>query len=142
MKLRLVLPRWQTIELEGSPQECASFLGALSQNLPGSEPPVSEKEESARSSLNIQKADIPTFGKKEVAPTSPQNRRQMVLDVLGELANRGQQQPSLKTILDCCEKLYPSAEMKNLDQVVRDLANKTDLVESPQRGRYQLKPKN
>ncbi len=46
--------------------------------------------------------------------------------------------PSLDDIREKHAELYPEENTTNLDQVVRDLANKTDLVERCERGTFRL----
>jgi len=55
-----------------------------------------------------------------------------------ELARGGADAVKLGQILALYQQTFPGEDTRHLDQVVRDLANKTDMVESPRRGCYRL----
>lgn len=67
------------------------------------------------------------------------NRREKVLYCLEQLWRAGQTEPDLATIRGAFMRYFPNDSVTHLDQVIRDLANKTAYVHSPRRGRYVLR---
>lgn len=66
------------------------------------------------------------------------NRRDMVLNAFRELRQDGRIMPHLEDIKAKYASLYPDEDLTNLDQVVRDLANKTEKIERCERGSFRL----
>lgn len=133
MKLTLHLKNWSAIELQGSPVDCAIFLNALRGEL--SQPIKNDTVEDAPSAAPPKTRETTADRRSR---TIPGNRRQRVLHVLQEMAQAGEDTVRLNQITDRYGQTFPGEDLRHLDQVVRDLANKTELVESPQRGYYRL----
>ncbi len=100
MKIRLVGAGSWVCELEASVQECADLLRCLDQGISPGLGPASQRH----------------------------SRREMVLHALQELSQQGKKQATLDEITQRVLLNHPTSERRNLDQVVRDLANKTQLV--------------
>lgn len=66
------------------------------------------------------------------------NRRFLILECLRELRERGVAEPTMPQITETFEKRYPEVNRDNLEQVVRDLVNKTDKVTRLRWGVFQL----
>ena len=122
MKIRVQDPRFPILEIECEPDECARLLHALGA---GTEPV-----------LTVSRAR-PSTGN---APRK--NRRGMVLATLYKLRDEGRDSPTLDDIRDRFHRLFPDEKMTHLDQVVRDLANKTDHLERLEWGTFKLAEKN
>ena len=65
-------------------------------------------------------------------------RRERVLEAMGSLWHQGHAILRLDRIRQEVERLFPGEDEVHLDQVVRDLANKTELVERCDRGSFRL----
>ena len=133
MKLTLTLKEWSTVELHGSPVDCAIFLNALK----GKTLDDSTMNAISEAESNV----VVTHGQASSAtkpPATPTNRRQRVLMVMRDLQGPGGSPIALGQIVDRYQQTYPEEDVRHLDQVVRDLANKTGMVESPKRGCYRL----
>ena len=116
------------MEIDGDPTECAQFVIAL-ESMRKPEPPT--KATGTQVKDERQKR---TYGGKP-------NRRHMILNTLAELHKMGQFQPKLEEICHHFQELFPEQSTENLDQVVRDLANKTDLVNRCDWGTFELSGK-
>jgi len=66
------------------------------------------------------------------------SKRQCVLDSLQGLHNEGLSEPSIDQITHYFKTHFPEQDASHLDQVLRDLVNKTDLVRRPKWGCFQL----
>lgn len=66
------------------------------------------------------------------------NRRFLILECLRELRERGVAEPTMPQITETFERRYPEVNRDNLEQVVRDLVNKTDKVTRLRWGVFQL----
>ncbi len=66
------------------------------------------------------------------------NRRKQVLETIQDLKQEGVEAPSLGQIKHRFAKLFPEESLENLDQVVRDMANKTSKLERLERGTFKL----
>ena len=79
---------------------------------------------------------------KELAGIRPYrgkvNRRHNVLLVMKQLLKMGDESPDLETIRRSYGGQFPLEDQRNIDQVVRDMANKTDLLERHGRGQFRL----
>ena len=123
------------LEIEAEPEECAAILLSLA------------GAETAGSSLKTSRMAVAP-GSNLAVGSNPRvrgrtyggraNRRQLVLDTLEILALEGNVTPSLDEIKRCFSSHYPNERLRHLDQVVRDLANKTGLVERREWGKFQL----
>lgn len=112
MRLTLTLYDDVPIAVDGTPEECARFAAALLELLHAGASPNPSKPH----------------------PT----RRQQVLRALAVLRERGNPTPRIADIVQAATELFPGANPKNLDQVVRDLANRTDTVRRLEWGRFCL----
>ncbi len=65
-------------------------------------------------------------------------RRDKVLEAMAKLRREGAATQTLAQIIQAFAALFPGESTRNLDQVIRDLAQKTDRVRSPRRGTYEL----
>ena len=68
-------------------------------------------------------------------------RRERVLEVIRELSGPDHTALALEQILAEVMRRFPDTERRYLDQVVRDLANKTDLVTRTDWGTFSLSEK-
>lgn len=66
------------------------------------------------------------------------NRRFLILECLRELRERGVAEPTMPQITETFATRYPEVDRDNLEQVVRDLVNKTDKVTRLRWGVFQL----
>ncbi len=66
------------------------------------------------------------------------NRRFLILECLRVLRERGVAEPTMPQITETFETRYPEVNRDNLEQVVRDLVNKTDKVTRLRWGVFQL----
>ena len=92
----------------------------------------------------------PTKGSNQTQPESPSadnsartyagrtNRRFLILESMRFLRQQGQETPTLNEITDTFATLFPDVDRTNLEQVVRDLANKTAKVERMRWGVFRL----
>ncbi len=136
-----------TIEIEDDPEACAAFLAAFERHrlLPGK----LERKEPAETAQRISQ-DPPRISQDSPrnSQDSPRtyggkpNRRHMVLSALQKLASIGNKTPTLDDIRTCYSELFPMEPVKHLDQVVRDLTNKTDWVERLEWGTFRLRSSN
>ena len=60
---------------------------------------------------------------------------------MAALRDQGIVAPKIAEIVDMATNLFPQSDPKNLDQVVRDLANRTDTVQRLQWGCFGLADK-
>ncbi len=125
-------PTLQDVEIECEVEECARLLKLLG----GSSPEPVAQAFSRKTVTNTTRASSDmSIGKRQYRG---RNRRQMVLNTFRQLRSAGRIMPSLDDIREKYAELYPEENTTNLDQVVRDLANKTDLVERCERGTFRL----
>jgi len=111
LHLNLELGPGLSLRVEGEPPECARLILELQQLMaPG--------------------APTPDGGLP--------NRREQVLKAMHVLRSSGQTAPDLDAIREMVTRLFPRAETRNLDQVVRDLANKVGKLSRMEWGRYRL----
>jgi len=111
------------IEIEDEPAACAAFVTQLEALAAG------ERDQHA-GSPEPEAETRPYRGRT--------NRRHLVLEILRELAQEGQLTPSLEQIKHRFLQRHPHEPVEHLDQVVRDLANKTDLVSRHEWGTFKL----
>lgn len=139
MKVLVSLPDWPHLEIHGSSDEVVNLLQALKKK---STPTGAEEKsvamrtenDAALANPNPRQPSISSVTKRQ----TPQNRRQMVLTVMEHLQEGADDCFRIRDIVSECQKRFPDADTKHLDQVIRDLANKTNLVESPSRGMFRL----
>jgi len=123
-----------TVEIEDDPETCAEFLVAF-EKLRQSEPEPEQKPEQSKVAVTARRSgdDSPrTYGGKP-------NRRHMVLSAMQKLLTEGNETPVLDDIRSCYSSLFPQEPVKHLGQVVRDLSNKTHLVERLEYGKFRLR---
>lgn len=83
---------------------------------------------------------------RETGPSMPphpqvplvSNRRDRVISAMGALKQTGKIILRLDAIRDKVGAMFPGEDLQHIDQVVRDLVNKTDLVERCDRGTFRL----
>lgn len=143
MKVLFDLPQWPGLRIEGQPEEIARLLHALKQERRLEKPLLAEdktrgRAESPKIAVRANKTRQDSPAATVGSAKAPANRREMVLEAMAALRDAGEHSPKIKTIIDYCQKHFAGVSVKNLDQVIRDLAHKTSLVESPSRGQYQL----
>jgi hypothetical protein len=159
--MKLTWP-WQQMALilEGSPEEFSRFLMLLDiesskelprpsflaakENTPGSRPEVKarmhESEAAAKgqsvhgASRFREKGHTPTRGR----PKNPSSRRGQVLEVMKALWRQGKTECSLVEIQKVFQQQFPQTDQTHLDQVIRDLANKTSELVRVKRGYFSL----
>ena len=106
--------------LLGEPEEMA---GLITQLFPVVQP-------------DIIKNEVHSEPKKE---PKKQSKRKLILETLQFLHKQGQTDPNIHQISQAFETRYPQEDSSNLDQVLRDLVNKTDLLERTGWGCFKLK---
>lgn len=117
--------------VEDSLENCARLLvrlGAAVEN--GGEPVQSPDLGLDRASIS-ENSDV-----DEWVPRT--NRRKRVLETIQDLRSAGVETPSLGQIKHRFAQLFPEEGLDNLDQVVRDIANKTSKLERLERGTFKL----
>ncbi len=137
VELQIFFERGVRAVVECEPGEGAVLLADLARRLSGASSGGDAGPSSPRPSW-VSAAASRTSHAPESSHGAKTKRRTMVLDVFHHLRSRGVHTPNLGEIRECFQLLFPGEDLKNLDQVVRDLANKTDQVESGKRGEYQL----
>ena len=143
MRILIQYPTLPVMKIDAGPEECARLLLLLGERLEG---PLVASGESMREGARDRPVDAGVPAAKKAARSARPyrgrtNRRQMVLDAMGALAEEGRDAPALGEIAARVKALYPMENTQNLDQVVRDLANKTDLVIRGERGMFKLSNK-
>lgn len=137
MKMQVQLPDGLNLEIEGDPQEVGALLNLLrNQGLGQAKTQQPAKPEPSPKQRRLFRPEPTHY--QTAQTTAPQNRRQMVLNAFKRLRQNGVLMPRIQEIVAEVSSQNPGATLKYLDQVIRDLANKTTLVSSPQRGRYCL----
>lgn len=139
------------IVVEDEPEACAAFVRALLGGVPASRTAASRAERTGGPSLERRPPEPPD--RAEPSPARRQrastpdsvrsyrgrtNRRHLVLEVVRSLFSEGVHEPSLDEIRDHFARLYPDESQRNLDQVVRDLVNKTAYLERLENSRFRL----
>jgi len=121
MKMRLHLDNTWQCELEGEPEELARLLSALSRGreLPGREPPSPPVR--------------PAKGAPGVATT-----REAVLATMAYLGERGRLVAPISEIRSTFTHLFPQRSSRLVDQILRDLVNKTGQLTRVGRGNFRL----
>lgn len=117
-----------TATVEDSIENCASLLCAL-----GEPRPMSNQDPNPDDGLA---STGPSSSEDVWVPRS--NRRKQVLETIQELKQEGVEAPSLGQIKHRFARLFPEESLDNLDQVVRDMANKTSKLERLERGTFKL----
>ena len=132
---RADLPR---VVVEDTPVACAVFIRALGETAmavadsPVEPAPVTEPSDTPKATTRREARDEVRTYRGRI------NRRHMVLEALRSLAAEGQRAPRLDDIRTRFAELYPEEQRRNLDQVVRDLVNKTGHLSRSERGTYHL----
>lgn len=132
MKIQFVYPALvggPIATVEDSPENCASLLSALGGSIPrrNQPEPILPTEPNRQS-----EEESDDDGPRRV------NRRKLVLETLRALKQSGNDTPSLSQIHKRFQRLFPGENTENLDQVVRDIANKTNKLERLERGTFRL----
>lgn len=139
MKMTLTFPGLPPVIIDASAAECAELLAVLGERYSSSAVyqqktlrpnDVSYPEKKERSS-HFHKVPLRT-------DAGHSNRRGMMLRVFETLAKEGSNHPSLRELKTRFTQMFPNEDTHNLDQVVRDLANKTPFVERKGRGCFAL----
>lgn len=138
MKLRVLFARGPLVEVECEPREAALILRELAaewgDGLDGQGPRPSPSRAGPLSAGPIASSAAGGRGYRGRV-----NRRDLVLKAFRELRGEENHRPSLSEIKARFQSLFPTESLDNLDQVVRDLANKTDMVERCERGTFRLR---
>ncbi len=120
--------------VDDSPENCARLLLELGTALES----TNSKRELFPSPEERSEKDA-IAGSTEADEWVPRtNRRKMVLETIQELRSAGSETPSLGQIKHRFAQLFPEESLENLDQVVRDIANKTSKLERLERGTFKL----
>jgi hypothetical protein len=137
VKIQFVFPGHSTnlsASVEDSLENCARLLLELGAGL---ESTHSKRELFPSPEVRPEKDVI--SGNEEADEWVPRtNRRKMVLETIQELRSAGAETPSLGQIKHRFAQLFPEESLENLDQVVRDIANKTSKLERLERGTFKL----
>ena len=133
------LPR---IEIEDTPEACVQFVASLAaaglgptgikQAAGKSSAPAPVRERTRRPTRHDQDGDVRTYRGKP-------NRRHMVLEVFRALAASGKDKPAMEDIRIQYAAQFPEEAVHGLDQVIRDMVNKTNLIERLAQGLFQLR---
>lgn len=119
-------------QVEDAPQDCAVLLHHLEQQR-NNVKPGKVAESSPRP---VRKRAV--AARRSSVSTQRSNRRQKVLDAFKQLSEQGVHEPQLDQIITAYASANPEDSIVNLDQVIRDLANKTDLLERCSRRTFRL----
>ena len=146
------LPRME-VEVEGDPAECCALLLRLGEVDSGSpDAPAAARAEPGTPPPGTPTPGTPPPGTPPPGAPTPGaptprdgrlyrgklNRRQMVIRVFEELERRGRERARLEEIKTCFSEMFPEENTQNLTQVVRDLANKTEIIERCEWGTFRL----
>lgn len=126
MKIQIGFSHLPTIIIDCNPEECARLLGLLGRG-------ISPEMTNVASQIHE-----PVETSPEVVQPHWGQRRHMVLQVFFNLYKNGKVMIQLGQIEEIFVQLFPGEDTQNLDQVVRDLANKTNLLERCERGTFRL----
>jgi len=140
--LRIVLsypdkPWMPDVTVEDSPEACAALLRAMERG--GPEPTVSRPRRQRAPNPRPETADRADRQTDVRAYRGRPSRRHRVLEVFRALAGAGEQRVSLDLIRTRFAELFPEESQENLDQVVRDLVNKTGKVTRNTDGSFSLR---
>lgn len=149
MKIRITYPGLNglVVDIEDTPDQCAQLLADLGLRADTNQP-VTITEEPSTEGSPCQEPALPfatrNAGGADVKPKTSRtyggrsNRRALILDTLRNLRQSGIEEPDLNQIKTRFRVLFPDEPIENLEQVVRDLANKTSLLERLGRGTFRL----
>ena len=144
VKITLNYPNLPVLTIDSSVEECVQLLRALARD--GSPParrfpvvdtpspapaPAAETPRPDVTGANDPHGHARLYGGKR-------NRRDIILEIFHLLHEEGLETVSLDQIRQRYQESYPEEDQQHLDQVIRDLANKTDLVAREGRGRFRL----
>lgn len=150
MKIRIAYEDLPALHIEGDPADCARFVRALQTQSPVAAPstPHAAEAKEPRADAGARpsqpKGATPAEPAKKAEPKAQKpsrrlsSRRTRVLKVIHRLHQEDQERVTLKAIVEAYQRMFPSEPVQHLDQVVRDLANKTDLLEHVGRGAFRL----
>ncbi len=117
-------PRLGPVRIEGIPEDIAKLLFELD---------LLHEMNGSNDAASV--AGKRLINKEARAKTS---KRQRVLKSMEHLARKGILEPGIAQILKIYSETYPGEDRNHIDQVLRDLANKTDLVTRTRWGRFRL----
>ena len=120
------------VEVEDSPAQCAEFIAVLERSTEFFKPARSQHKTSRS---RAKRPERPQDARPYAGRT---NRRRLILDTMRSLAEQGNTSPSLAEIKERFLQLFPEHSTDHLDQVVRDLVNKTDQLIRSRRGEFTL----
>lgn len=136
MKMSLRFVGLPPVEIEADADECADFMLKLGQKT-GLDRQIPPERPHPPKSESAPLSPEPT-PKPSILPRSKPSRRDMIYQAMQHLHQEGCHEADLQTITAKFQELNPDEETKNLDQVVRDMANKTDLLDRADRGTFKL----
>jgi len=113
--------------LQGTPCELSEFLLSFTGKLVDN------------SQLQLNLSSNKTTISDPRTPIKKPTKRQSVLNTMKVLRNMGVFAPKTAQILEIYKQTYPDMDSSNIDQVLRDLANKTELVQRAEWGSFTLK---
>ena len=126
MRVHLRFDHLPPVMIDCTPDECSQLLLQLGQGKSVHRALV--PQETLHSPPTPSLAPVPKAKK----------RREKVLDVFFEFYQNGKVMVSLSQLEQNFKENFPEESTQNLDQVVRDLANKTNLIERCERGTFRL----
>ena len=149
VKITLKYPNLPELTIDSNVSECVQILRALS--LEKTAPPLHAETRS----VPVDQPRVAAPGPVAATPAGPaasrdrdhgetrlyggkRNRRDMILEVFRDLHDEGRETLGLDLIRTRFEDKFPEEDQQHLDQVIRDLANKTGLVTREGRGRFRL----
>jgi len=133
-------PGLPEIVVDGDPESCARFVKALGE---GCGAPTAEKtaEKPAPRVPSRRAASQRARSKRQDGVRQYRgrpNRRHTVLEAIRALTADGVAAPDLDQIRDRYARLFPEESQRHLDQVVRDLVNKTGHLQRTAEGSFRL----
>ena len=145
-RLKLIItwpdqPHLPQMEIEDTPEACALFVARLGQAKSGARPLVQMRGKATKHTRGAPKTGVTKRSQDSSVRTygGKPNRRHMVLETFRALAAAGNTTPHMEEIRAQYAAKYPEEPLQGLDQVVRDMVNKTNLVERLAAGTFQLR---
>jgi hypothetical protein len=162
MKMTLAFPHLPTIEIEMQEDECARLLEILQKQAnakkqifeqaplfaeakPVVEPVKSQPKHGKPAPFikpNVKEAASQAATQSDSDEARPYkgkaNRRHRVLEIFQDFMEKGQSELSIPEITAAFQQRFPEEDSENLDQVVRDMMNKSKQVVRVRRGYYSL----
>ncbi len=153
VRITLQYPNLPLLLIDSDVNECARLLQLLAsgelkpivQQAKKTPPPEKDTKQDPpktvvpnHSSPHTTERDTEVPGQSGRLYGGKRNRRDMILEVFEALHEEGQPLVSLADLRNKFQSLYPQEDQNHLDQVIRDLSNKTDLVVREGRGLFRL----